>query len=223
MSLIAFSTCSRALVGFRWALSVRARSERSPSAKSSHSAVASSQSIGRRFLAMTTSEPSTLNDSPQMELWSTPFAVGSPAKTSAWRDDALGLQATGLASGQNMPDLLASYDLNSCLWRTRQACLVSGWTEFSGIWPRSGMMRNGELFALPTLDYPHCDVGSGLLPSPCARDGKDVSSTLVHLASRRRHQPSAATKLLESGLHWSMISEAYARIMGFPSRWNEPE
>lgn len=114
---------------------------------------------------------------------------------------------------------------DDCLLRDRSVLQAGagealGWETFSQTFPTAGMMRSGELFELPTLDYPACDEGSGLLPSPCARDGKDVSRTSAHLASRQRHQPSAATRLLESGLHWSMISAAYTRIMGFPSQWN---
>jgi len=132
----------------------------------------------------------------------------------------MALTVRALASGASTPVWLAKYDHVTSSWRTRQACLVSGWEEFSGTFPACGMTQNGELFELAMLDAPQSDIGSGLLPSPCARDGKDVSSTSAHLAARMRHQPSAATQLLVNGLHWSMISEAYGRIMGFPSQWN---
>jgi len=36
-------------------------------------------------------------------------------------------------------------------WRTWQRCLLEGWIEFSGRWPRSGMMLNGIAYRLPTL------------------------------------------------------------------------
>ena len=150
------------------------------------------------------------------------YVADSPAKMSPLPtpQGAKASPANGQDFGRNTLVSLARWDRGSSSWRTRQACLVLGWTVYSETFPSVGMMRNGELFLHVASDDPLSEIGSGLLPSPCARDGKDVSSTSAHLASRQRHQPSAATRLLESGLHWSMISEAYARIMGFPSRWN---
>lgn len=128
--------------------------------------------------------------------------------------------ANGVVFGSNTPELLARYDRASSSWRTSQSCLLEGWEEFSERWPNSGTMRNGEFFEVLISDYPASVSGSGLLPSPNARDGKDVSSTSVHLASRQRHQPSAATRLLERGLDWKLISTAYELTMGFPLRWS---
>ena len=47
-------------------------------------------------------------------------------------------------------ELLANYDLGSSSWRTCQRSLLGGWTEFSGTWPRSGMMRSGNAYRRET-------------------------------------------------------------------------
>jgi hypothetical protein len=36
-------------------------------------------------------------------------------------------------------------------WKTWQLCLLGDWTEYSGRWPRSGMMRNGIAYRLRPL------------------------------------------------------------------------
>lgn len=143
-----------------------------------------------------------------------------PAKTFLWPADAPALPDNVQDSGGIWWQPFAWYSPSTRSWRTWQRCLEQGWEPYSGTWPTKGMTRNGIAYRPVLSGVRPSDNGSGLLPSPCARDGKDVSSTSAHLASRRRHQPSAATRLLERGLHWSMISEAYGRIMGFPSRWN---
>lgn len=59
-------------------------------------------------------------------------------------------------------------------------------------------------------------------PTPAARDGKDLSRTTGFLSARKRHSPSMATRLLELGAHWTVISEIYCLAMGYPSPWNVP-
>ena len=190
-------------------------------AKSIHTAAECSQSTGQAYPAMKTCESLPPHGSQQMELPSMQCAGASRVRMFQSRtSQARALQAHAAAYGLSMPALLASYDPASSSLRTSQSCLIEGWAKFSDRWPRSGMMRSGECYAVSMLDYPSSESGSGLLPRPAARDGKDVSSTSVHLASRQRHQPSAATRLLEQGVHWTLISRAYERIMGFPSRWS---
>jgi DNA (cytosine-5)-methyltransferase 1 len=100
----------------------------------------------------------------------TPSAVGSPARTSAWREKALGSTALARDYGANTPDLLASFDRDTSSWRTSQLWLEGGLTEFSETWPRSGLMRNGIAYRLPPLAPLTDEIGSGLWPTPRAED-----------------------------------------------------
>lgn len=63
--------------------------------------------------------------------------------------------------------------------------------------------------------------GSTGWPTPAARDGKDISRSNAFLSQRRRHSPSMATRLLERGAPWTVISAVYCLAMGYPSSWNE--
>lgn len=74
--------------------------------------------------------------------------------------------ANALAFGPKSPVWLANFDPSCLSWKTRQLCLVEDWGESSVTWPRSGMMRNGTAFQLPTL-APLIDATEfGLLPTP---------------------------------------------------------
>ena len=81
------------------------------------------------------------------------------------------------------------------------------------------------------LRRPYCELtpsgrttrekGSSGVPTPAARDGKDLSSGTAYLAARKRHSPSLATLLLERGVPWQAIPAAYGSAMGYPSVWEE--
>ena len=103
------------------------------------------------------------------------FAEDSPAKTSVSRVNKKASRPKGLASGVRSPDLLARYDLNTRLWKTSQHSFLEtegdGLEGYSEIWPRSGMMRSGIAYELPTLAHPTKETESGLWPTPTAMTG----------------------------------------------------
>ena len=89
-----------------------------------------------------------------------------PVRTSPTRDWERVWTVPGPAFGPTTGALLASFDQPSSSWKTSQHFLDEGLTEFSGTWPRSGMMRSGIAYQLPPL-VPLTDAtGSGLWPTP---------------------------------------------------------
>ena len=58
-------------------------------------------------------------------------------------------QKTSGGSGATLTGFFASYDQESCSWRTSQGSLFQGWAQFSGPWQAWGSMRNGECFERP--------------------------------------------------------------------------
>lgn len=98
------------------------------------------------------------------------FAEGSLVRMSAPLDSEKASMEPDRDYGSSTPDLLASYDPATSLWRTSQACLLEEWATYSGSWPRSGMMRNGMVYRLPPL-VPLTDVtASGSWATPQAHD-----------------------------------------------------
>ena len=104
-------------------------------------------------------------DSPQMELPLTQFVADSRARISPLPEKARELMASAVAYGAKLPDLLANYDRASSSWKTAQLCLGGGLAEFSETFPRSGMIRNGIAYRLPTLVPRTSGTVSGLLPT----------------------------------------------------------
>jgi hypothetical protein len=82
------------------------------------------------------------------------------------------------ASGLNSLDSLASYDPESCSWKTSQRYLEGGFCEFSETLPRSGMMRSGALYPLPNVERRIEESDSLSWPTPNANEcGPKINST----------------------------------------------
>ena len=183
------------------------------SAKSTPSAAKSSPSTGLVSPATMTCKLS-IASLPTL----TPSAPDSHAKTPASDklsgEPASELTACELDYGEKSSVWPLTYDQESSSWKTYQASFLPGLDEFSGTWPRSGMTRSGVAFLHPRPVSPIDVTASGLLPTPAARDFRDISKGQAFLSQRSRHSPSLATKLLERGVDWTMLSTAYEAVMG---------
>src|SRR6516164_568041 len=96
-----------------------------------------------------------------------------------------------------------------------------GWTKCSATWNRL-ITPAGRLVCLRAVSEQIMGADAyGGWPTPTARDGKDISRSNAFLSQRRRHSPSLATRLLERGAPWQVITAIYCLAMGYPSSWNE--
>ena len=148
------------------------------------------------------------------------FAEDFPAKISRSQADVLGLKESAAAYGRNTLELLAKYDQVLSSWKTQQACLVSGWQEFSETWPVSGMMRSGIAYQLPPLALPISATASGLLPTLTARDFKSDSCSPEFRAKRDAMTMGKTLPWVLGGLLNPKFCEWF---MGFPEGWTELE
>lgn len=80
--------------------------------------------------------------------------------------------ASGLDSGRKWPESLAKFDPATSSWKTRQCSLFGGLEEYSGTWPRWGMMHDGEFWGLATPACLTTDSESGLLPTIMHNEGE---------------------------------------------------
>ena len=122
---------------------------------------------------MTMYEQSQQTDWLQTELESMLLQADSPAKTSQSRDSKQEYKTERAVDyGQSAPVCLARFDHNMPSLKTSQTCLTDtgeiGLSEYSGTFPRSGMMRSGTVYQLPNLARTITEIGSGLLPTPDA-------------------------------------------------------
>jgi hypothetical protein len=109
--------------------------------------------------------------------------AGSLAKTSAPPEKAPELTEPGAECGATWHASLAKFDPVSRSWKTPQCSLLAGLDEFSGTWPRWGMMRAGECWELTTLEPRIGESESGLWPTLRAQDREGLK------AGRKRDSP----------------------------------
>ena len=78
-------------------------------------------------------------------------------------------------SGRSLPLPSMRFDLDSLSWRTCEATSLWDLEMSSPSFPEWGMTVNGELFELPTPERPTAEHVSSSLPTPTARDYKDMT------------------------------------------------
>lgn len=102
------------------------------------------------------------------------------------------LQGSAADCGANLRASLASYDRVTSSWKMSQLSLFGDSTRCSGIWPRSGLMRNGIAYPLATLAPLTVETESGSLPTPTA-DACVGSPPAPHMAERFRDRGSSGS------------------------------
>jgi hypothetical protein len=118
--------------------------------------------------------------------------------------------------------LLARYDPAMHSWKTCQASLaLDTSTPSLPTLPRWGCLRDGELWARTTPGLPTSATGSGLWPTPAARDYKDTG---LHPASQGRNSPNLPAivmraKMVVSGESGRLNPTWVEWLMGWPLGW----
>lgn len=130
---------------------------------------------GPRCLATMTFAPSPPNAWRQTDLFGpTPYAAGSPARTSARRARALASKASVPVSGARCADLFPSADPVGSLLRTSLLSELAALTGFSGTWKRSATPAGRSWWVLPMPEHPIGEGELGYLPTPTMADAKGV-------------------------------------------------
>jgi len=138
--------------------------------KRNRSRAPSSPSTGLLPFVTTTcapSEPTTSNPS-------TSSAEDFPARISPTPAQEMDWRVSVLVFGSSSRGSFAIYDLGTWSSKTSQLSLLAESTLYSGDWPRSGMMRGGTAYALPTSARRTAGNGSswsrGWWPTPLVHD-----------------------------------------------------
>jgi len=147
------------------------------------------------------------NDSEQMELLeSTLLREDSPAKICRSPETRKASTPKDQDYGQNCAELLATYDQSTQLWKTSQLSFLEttgdGLAEFSETWPRSGMTVNGAAYQLPNLARTITEIGSGLLPTPNATDGRQSITEKEIKAKQKRGYGLSLPQEVVSRIIW---------------------
>lgn len=126
----------------------------------------------------------TSDDLPQDDLFpmeletSTSLPAGSRAKTSRLPDNRKASQKKqDLDSGTNSFELLGRFDHDTPCLRTSQRSFLEttgdGCDRFSGTFPKSGTMQNGNVYQHHKLALRTLGTGSGFFPTPRSSEYKD--------------------------------------------------
>lgn len=191
--------------------------KQSHSAKSNLIVAVSSPNIGQAFPVMEILEPSLPTNLDQMELPLMLSAADSPVRTSAVLENVQELMEAEANFGQNLPALLVSYDLVSSSWRMSQLSLDGAWTEFSETWPTSGMMRNGNVYKLPTLAHRIAAKESSLLPTPSGTRNHGRN----HVIGRLDEWGGSSNPFRGTPIGKVRSPSFEEWMMGFPISWTE--
>lgn len=177
-------------------------------------------------------------------------AADSPVRTFQTRERGQGLTEPDRDCGQNTRESFASFDPVSLLWKTCQRSLLGGWVEFSGTWPRAGMMRSGTAYPLPpsapltaetgSLLWPTPTVngnhnkkglskksGDGLAtavkkwPTPTARDWKDTGRPEMLAKYAHKKRLDCSVAALDTSKPGSLNPNWVEWLQGFPVGWTE--
>jgi hypothetical protein len=173
-----------------------------------------------------------------------------PARTLAMPEEERGLQGSGADYGLSSPESFANFDLDTHLWKTLQRSLLGDYQTYSERWPRSGTMRNGTVYRLPTLAPLTGGIVSSSLPTPKASDaergGRGELLALVRGKKTRQMWPTPTVVTGTGGAamcKWggsgarkrlrSMVSDQEFNgalnptwqewLMGFPLDWTDLE
>lgn len=79
-------------------------------------------------------------------------------------------------NGRKLGIASASYDRDTRSWKTSQvSCLNHTSDEYSGIWPKSGMMLDGKLYPLKKQAIATKEIDCGLWRTPDSSSGGEIS------------------------------------------------
>ncbi len=92
----------------------------------------------------------------------------SPAKTFHSLEKVPDLPGSVRDCSGILYEPFAWWDGQKFCWRTWQLCLIEGWEQFLGQWPRSGMTRNGIAYRRQPLVRLTDETASGYLATPRA-------------------------------------------------------
>lgn len=150
----------------------------------------------------------------------TSSAVDSLARTSALLEKVSELSVREAAYGLKCSELYGKLDLNTCSLKTAQCSLFGDSSKSYATFPKSGMMRNGNVYLAPTLAYNRIGSDYIVLPTPAKSTANGA------LKNRYFGSPTYRGNLHEYIRDGEQDSQyphpaLLESLMGFPIGWTE--
>jgi hypothetical protein len=166
-----------------------------------------------------TCEPLTESRGEELLTW---FRAGFLAKTLVPQGKARASTESEAECGKKWPESLATFDPSSYLWKTRQCLLFADSVESLETFPRWGLMRAGELWALTTPEHLTSENESGSWPTPEASAHKTDVNNLEYLLRRKRIGKQVGIcgeMILRSNGGGTANHDWIEWLMGWPIAW----
>jgi len=141
------------------------------------------------------------------------FLAGFPARISASQDLDVGLMEAAAGYGMRWLGSFATYNHVTSMWKTVQNLLVEDSAEYSGTWPKWGLMRNGVSSELVTQVHRMSAKEYGFVPTPTA------SNTKAH--HMRGSDKGKQREPRSYGEHGPLNPQYLEWLMGWPEGWTE--
>ena len=158
-----------------------------------------------------------LQKQPDSDTW-TSLVEDFRAKTSALPENVKVLTGSAPEWGVKCIELYGRLDLNTSSLRTRQLSLFPDSSKSYAAFPKSGMMRNGNVYQTTLLDTRTKGKDFTLLPTPTKSDYKATFATMDALTRylRSGHQIRVSDMLAQKGFLKSQRIALLEMMMGFP-------
>lgn len=192
-------------------------SGQSASVKLTHSPPPSCADIGPEFQTSAMFETSRLGVQTLSPADSRARTLAAPVPVLDWKENAQDC-------GENSTELYATYDRDSRWWKTSQLYLFEDFSKSLEICPKSGSMRNGQIFLRAPWVRHTCADECSLWPTPTASmDGRGFGIPLHNRTGRFRQSIVLRVQELVGKHGWRIHPHFTETLMGFPTGWSEIE
>ena len=158
-----------------------------------------------------------LQKQPASDMW-TSLVEDFRVKTSALPESVKVLKANALDSGVKCTELYGRLDLNTSSLKIRQLSLFPVLNKSYATFPKSGIMRNGNVYQTTLLDTHTKGKDFISLPTPTKSDYKATFATMDALTRylKSGHQIRVSDILAQKGFLKSQRIALLEMMMGFP-------
>lgn len=158
-----------------------------------------------------------LQKQPTSDMW-TSLVEDFRVKTSALPESVKVLKANALDCGVKCTELYGRLDLSTSSLKIRQLSLFPVLNKSYATFPKSGIMRNGNVYQTTLLDTHTKGKDFILLPTPTKSDYKATFATMDALTRylKSGHQIRVSDILAQKGFLKSQRIALLEMMMGFP-------
>ena len=153
-------------------------------------------------------------------MW-TSLVEDSHVKILALRGKVKVLEEKGLDYGVKCLELYGKLDLNTSSLKTAQCSLFEDSKESYATFPKSGMMRNGNVYRIPLLDSPIGEKECTYVRTPTKTDGLRYRFSLTSLSKKGSRSIGNLAECLAVNFGVKITPSFCEWIMGFPIMYTE--